>query len=338
MKHKSGYILLLTLLLLSLSIAMVTRLVSLIVARYHQSALFIKQEKARQLALGGVQLVLSALNAPLQQKEKKEEQAKQEELLKKNIFSMLNRWQKITLHEKIEGIDGEIQLYVSSELGKINLNALYDFDKKKFLQQDNFDARKVITWLGEALKESLEGINLIEILENFLKNHQGPLNDITELLTLKELNFFQEHIFIAPQEDKEKKQPIILTDLFTIAGKSPLLQPTQLSASMGSLLGLEKTSVTEEADKESAEFAKQIKPMMNWQVEWNKLLAPFVGKEYNTLPPAIRILFSPEFEAQAFSVVSYGNVDTILQKIYVIIEKKMVAGQELFMIQKVYWL
>jgi hypothetical protein len=334
---KSGYVLLLTLLLLSLSIAMVTRLVTPVVARYQQSGLFIKQEKARQLALGGIQLVLSALNAPLQKVEEKKDEKEQQNLFKIHILEMLNRWQTISLKEKEEGIEGKIELYVSSESGKINLNTLYDFEKKSFIKSGPFDGQKIIQWVGDRLKDQLGGINFTEVLNNFLKAHQGPLDDVTELIKIKELHFFANRLFVEPLENKDTKS-VFLTDIFTVQGNTPLLQPLQLSSSLSNLLGLTPLIKSEEAEKEAKLLVQHIKPAMNWQIEWNKVIAPLMGKDYASLSDEMRTLFSSEFEAHAFSVVSYGNVDDVTQKICAIIEKNTVAEKESFMIKKIYWL
>lgn len=171
---KSGYVLVLTLLLLSISILVITRLVTPTVARYQQSNLFIRQEKARQLALSGIQLVLSYLNEP-RQKDTASKEAKGSEntkdekkiLLFTHIFEMLNHWQTISLHEQRDGVEGSIEVYVSNEAGKININGLYDFEKKQWRKQGPFEAIKIVQWLSDHLKDQIGNINLAEVLENF---------------------------------------------------------------------------------------------------------------------------------------------------------------------------
>ena len=75
MKHsnQSGYILMLTLMLMAISIILVTQMsYQGTTFRAYAQTVF-KREQAKQLALSGIQLMLSKLNETLQQEEKKSE-------------------------------------------------------------------------------------------------------------------------------------------------------------------------------------------------------------------------------------------------------------------------
>lgn len=103
------------------------------------------------------------------------------------------------------------------------------------------------------------------------------------------------------------------------------------------LLGLNPV-IKEHDEKAIADFVKRLNPAMNWPKDWNALIAPRVGKNFSEISSEMRSLFSQEFEAETFSVLSYGNIDAVTQKVYAIIEKNTVAEQELFVIKKIYWL
>ena len=59
---------------------------------------------------------------------------------------------------------------------------------------------------------------------------------------------------------------------------------------------------------------------MNWEQDWDSILSPIYGKKYAALGKEITELFANEFEATAFSVVSYCSVGSVTQKMYAVLE------------------
>lgn len=344
-----GFILTLTLLILSISIILVTQIVSRTLANYRLSRLIALREKARVLALGGIQIAIAQLS-PEQSTDSKTTPTKPQSPeapeksaeLTENVLLYVNRPQKFELKQEIEGIDAQIELYISSELGKINLNALYDFNNKKFVADQNFDGKKIVQLIAEKYKSLLGETNIIELLEKFFKSHNGPLDDITELLTLKEFAHFSDTIFQEPKKSEKTEIAVPLTDLFTASTKtSREIQPTQISRTLAATLGFSRQTLMEANNTAQAqELAQLIKPTMNWAQEWNKVLAPRFGKEYTNIPQEIRNLFSTRFEATTFSVLASATIETTTQKVYAIIEKNISSDAQNthFAIKKLYWL
>ena len=353
MKHASpGYILVLTLLIISASVILVSRLINRSMGNKRQSRLLIDREKAKMIALGGLQIAISQLSllettttapattpttspAPAPGAAAKPTADQDQKKLVAKIVENTNRWQKFILKEPIDSIDGELELYISSEAGKINLNSLYNFNDKKFMVEGTFDAKKIVQLLAEKLKPVLGESNFAEVLERFLKAHDGPVDDITELGALKEFKKIHEQLFIAPTST------FALTDLFTAWGADRDLQPLLISTSLGSVLGFKKS--TQDAEKllaERRELAKKFKTPSSWAQDWDKTLAPLYGKEYTNIPQEIKNLLSTKFEVSYFSVVSYGKIGTITQKVYAILEKEKTLSDNStrYIIKKLYWL
>ncbi len=153
---KPGYVLVLTLMIISVSLILITT----VYQRYfsYQSAIgsLYNREQAKMLALGGVQVGLAQLALVNKKAGDQNNESQNGSNIKQNIsgdntqinsqdesFSqdqltdqkespeqkwltqvlpLINRWQTIELSDDITGVDGTLKLYIASEEGKINLN------------------------------------------------------------------------------------------------------------------------------------------------------------------------------------------------------------------------
>jgi hypothetical protein len=343
---KSGYIILLTLLIISLAIVLVTYLFIRGTIFVPYADVMIKREKARHLALGGIHIACAQLAVmpdravQNQDKEKKSPEEVELQYFLTYILPRINKWQTFDLKKDRDGINGTIKIALVSEEGKIDINKIYDFQKhtfvsgkrdwKKFLQEVVF--KQIQTNVGKT--------GLFEAFEKFLKARQDKLNDITELLVIPEFAVFKNTLYFEPSTTKpeEKKQAIFLTDLFTLNGKDTL-EPWLLSPSMQVVLGILPKELTKEV---IATTAKQFKKTTTWSQDWDKLLKPLYAKELQSLPKGIDSMLSSTFEPQIFSVLAHGSVGKISQRLYAIVEriKRVMKGKPFYdiKIRKVYWL
>src|SRR5579859_3407887 len=139
--NKPGYILVLTLMILAIAIVITTQLFNQGTVHSVYANTVVEREKAKQLALGGIQVAMSVLTPKESSEQKTDETAQAEpkdekrSQLKK-LLPALNRWLTFDLKEDIDGIDGQLKICISCEQGKLNLNTIYDFKKKKFVGQD----------------------------------------------------------------------------------------------------------------------------------------------------------------------------------------------------------
>ncbi len=357
--NQQGFILVLTLMLLSIGVLLVTQLSHRGMVHIHFDQTMIDREKAKELALGGLQLAISQLTiketdeskkpaagkpaASVTSSGKKEEKDSKQEFLKK-LIPALNRWQTFELKEKVDGIDGTVQFAISCEQGKINLNQVYDFETKKFIgegQQAN-DMKKIMqTWFG-SMKKFTGDKDFFSPFATFLKERQYKLNDATELLSNTDFQkaFMLNVFYEPPTKDSKGKRPIFLTDLFTVWSHTQKLQPWVLSDSVIAVLNLKRAQAGEvsKREKQVAEVLKE-KNLKDAAQVWDKQLQPFYGKDFKSLPKDIQGLMDPSFEPSVFSVLSYGIVGGIKQKIFAIIEKRSDSDKDgmPFEVKKLYW-
>jgi hypothetical protein len=337
---KPGYILMFTLALVALFMFIASYVAnrSLVFNAYMRT--MIDQEKARQLAFGGIQCAIAQLmveqkkeepkaeqqESSAQKKdeaqkkenaqEKKEPKQSQGQLLLQAILPTLNRVQEFKLKKKTDGIDGTLALVIGSEEGKINLNKLYDFEKHKFVGegQPQGDMRQYIQQAFASIKDDI-GADLFEPLEKFLKQRKYPLNDVTELLTIPEFAVFKNTIFYNPFDVKksaEEKPTVYLTDIFTIYPLKREIQPWLLSASL--------MKQDTEKKQDVSEILKKFKDQTNWKTDWDTILKPLYNVEFKALNPSFVSLLSANFDPKFFSVMSRGTVNKVSVTVWAFLE------------------
>ena len=97
----------------------------------------------------------------------------------------------------------------------------------------------------------------------------------------------------------------------------------------------------EEKKKEDAtkKMIEGIKDTLEWKTAWDQLLLPLNGKKYESLPQPLTKLFAPAVGASEISVVSYGKVGNVTQKVLVVLSQTLESdGRVAYTIKKLYWL
>ena len=342
-----GFILVLTLMILSIMVVMVTQLYNRGRTHLYFTRTMIEREQAKLLALGGIQLAMSQLSVPPEEEsddKQTPEKPKQDPsiiFLKKNLAT-LNLWQDFILQEDIDGLDGKIQLCISSEDGKIDINQFFDFTTKKFLNEKSVtnDSKKALTAVFAAAKKFLNNKDLFEPFEKFLKQRQYKLNDITELLIIEEFqNVFKDKVFYEPPISTKKEQrPVYLTDIFTIWSGQPAMNPWLLSDSIRALFSLKRSEPGDSAEREKQveQLLKNLKSVSgDLKTVWETSLEKLYAKEFKAIPNDLTMLLATKFHYATFSVLSYGTVGKITQKVLAIVEAQEPVK---FLVKKLYWL
>jgi hypothetical protein len=353
----NGYILVLTLMMLSILIIIVTSMFYNETAHTALTRTMIEREKAKMLALGGVQLAISKLITPQKkekepkevkeknQKEKKDkkendQQNKKQINLLKKVLPSLNRWQTIKLNDDIDDINGQIKFCISCEEGKININEIYNYSTHKFKEDvdTKFDINKILEEFSSRIRQITGDKDIIKGLQQFLSRRKYPLNETTELLEIQEFSYFNNHVFYEPQKSNEAKRPIYLTDIFTIWTDSSKLQPWMLSDSILAILGLKRSEVGDvnQRQKMLEQSLKAFKQTSDWKADWDKILKPLYGKDFESLIKGIENLFSNQFDPKTFSVLSYGTVGEITQRVFAILEIESDSTRA--KLKKLYWI
>ena len=366
-RHTSGYMLVVTLMIIGLAMLIVTGVVNR--SGIHVTIMHVElnQEKARLLALSGLELARSRLANPLTSEDKKQESTPPQQVASTGkssdadqkqaaanligmIMPQMNSWQTFAITETQKTEYGTIKICIGCEEGKINLNQLYDFTKHEFLKTTDpkNSPKALVEQLCTALDREMGTKKLFEKIEAFLKERTYPLNDITELCAIKEIaSIFGRNLFLEPHDTKtsdkqqdSKQVRLYLSDVFTTWSKDKMLQPWLLSSSLKRMLGFRPFGKEQEnALKTSLE---KMSLQTNWTQQWNQLLAPIYGKDFSALSPALTPLLSTKFEPMVFSVVSYGSIKNVTQKLYAIVERKQAPTSDgpayEIIVRRLYWL
>lgn len=287
------------------------------------------------------------------------------------LVPSINRWQTFNLTENKDGVDGQIKISISSEDGKININEWYDFDKHEFKSfslsatpppapqtqpgqstQQNAQQTKPGEKKEEVVKLVLvsvfkdAGQDLMSEFEKFLKERQYRLDDVTELLQVKGFESYKHRLFYEPptKEGQKGERPMYLSDIFTVWSGKMTLDPWLLSDSVAGMLGLKRVELgdTEKRKKLVSQAIKEFKPTADAKENWKKVFEPLYGKDFSSLPKGIEFILHMKFAPSLFSVLSYGKVGDVTQKLLAILESKQEFKEDtlsfIVTIKKVIWL
>ncbi len=358
--QKTGFILILTLMITSIAVVLVTSLFNTNMVYIPFMRTMIDREKAKMIAHSGLQVAVAQLaQEPKQEEEKTEEKTGEEKEKEKKpagngqakhllttILPTINRWQTFKLQEEVEGIDAEIKICISCEEGKIDLNEWYDFKKHEFKSiQEGLSYQGPLEDIFKQMQERGVKAELFPAFEKFLQERSYELDDITELLTIKEFIAFKQHVFYEPPSEKEEKRPLYLTDVFTVWSGKKGLQPWLFSDSISSILDLQRAQAGDvEKRKQSLDkWLENFKQKVSLPDDWETVFEPLYGKDFDSLPKGIEAFLSSTFEPKTFSVLSYGKVGDVTQKLFAIIRRTVSSKKNgehsiAVTIKKIYWI
>ncbi len=354
---QNGFILVLTLIILSIMVVMVTQLFNRGRIHLYFARTMIDREQAKSLALGGIQLAINQLVTeqkketeqdgsqakPDASEESKSKQDPKLLFLKKNLAT-LNLWQEFNLTQEIDGIDAVIKFCIVSEDGKIDINTIFDFNAKKFLNEGaaSNDTKKALKALFASAKKFFNNKDLFEPFEKFLKQRQYKLHDVTELLTIDEFqNVFRDKLFYEPplsSSTKKEQRPVYLTDIFTVWSGQSAMNAWVLSDSIRALLSVKRSEPADnnEREKQVESLLKNLKSFSgDLKTVWDQSLEKLYAKEFKAIPTDLAVLLSPKFHVATFSVLSYATVGKITQKVLALVEAQESTK---FIVKKLYWL
>lgn len=329
---KSGfifiYVLLLSLLILSLGTYIFNRGVTF--PSYVKTST--RNEQAQQLAFSGLHWARALLAISKKKKDEsvstkaapdgKTQENKNENIFNEisTIFPNINQWQVFDLKEHVDGIDGVLKICITNEEGKININSLFDFKNKKFVNE------KIIDLLS--LKLEHFGIKDFKShIEQFFKKRGYPLTIITEILEddyFKEA--FKDKVFYTPLssdelKDKKSKGNIYLTDLFTTYTPTELkINPWLFSDSVSQLFDVRRASSQkiEERKKHIESLKNEFKTSYDWQKDFKKCLQPMYEKSIDQYITFLK----NDLTLRYFGVLCEGLFAGSIKKVYAILQKK----------------
>jgi len=381
-KNSPGYVLVFSLMMIALIVILVTRIADIGNVHIWYSKTIIDREHAKMLAWSGVNIALSQLSISGEEKKEAGNKNQREKKRKdagpkmgwtegeaknfiKNIVPLLNSWQIFDIKKETYGVDGTIKVCIGSEEGKIDINQSFDFKTRKFIGQGKREGnfKKLFEQLFKRIEKFVVGKELFkkfseyltkkEKFEQILKNRQNSLYDPTEFLSIKEFEVFQDAVFYEPYNvDKiknnevtgAKKEKVYWMDIFTIWSGSRDINPWFFSNSMKRIIGIKfkENEKIENKKKKINGLLKHFKLDLSLPADWNKIFSTLYNVKYNNLPNWIKKAMSAKFEPAVFSVLSYGTVGSVTQKLFAVLERKKIKQDKKivvkFDVKKFYWL
>ncbi len=343
----SGYIMVFTLVMIALLTVLITFIVTRVQIYYPATLQAESTMRSRLLALGGVQVGMAQLADFATEKKQKEADPQQKkpnpddkdrQFLAK-LLPRLNTWQTFDLKKNIDSVDGTIKIYIGSEEGKLDLNQLWDFKNNQLAFEKQENKKKLYAELFSRIDKRTGISDGFVSLQKFIKERGYLINDVTELVLIKEYKKFAEHLFYE-QSVNQKKEPVLyLTDLFTIWTGNKKINPWLLSSGWQQIFDFKKN----EQKKDLEPILKEFKKTMQWKTAWDKIFFPLYGKNFSSLPKDVDSILDTKFEPKIFSVLSYGTFGKTTDKLLAIIElvktKEKDAAEKIEVkIRKLYWL
>lgn len=335
--HKQpGFILLLTFLMLSMTIAMATYLMMSTQASKAIGSTVIAVERAQDVALSGVELVRRVLSNSGDPDGTKHEI--------ESILRFINRWRNFDLHTETDGVEGTIAVYVACEEGKININSMFDLEKKQFIFDEKDDFTKDLwTRVGTIFRSKTAGIGVTDFkdfLVRHLKDRKEPLDDISELFTDEPL-VHTPPIF-TPQTGATPA-PLGVIDLLAVSEFMEKMQPVFLSRGMCELLGFKMLPSDDDGrEKIIKELVSKVKldSKISWAREWDKILAPIYGKTFNQIEGRFRwTTFDQRIGALTISVVCYGKMSDKTVGVFALLRRRVEQDKRVvYHVKKLYWI
>lgn len=362
--NQSGYILILTFFMITLTIVLFTSIIQKALSYQRQIKFNIDKQKARTLAISSIDIAIEQVSFIEPKKEKikneKEEKKAEKELNEKKdlnkqwyskIANIINKWQTINLNYQDFGLDAKIELYISCEDGKLDINYLARevsaLEKKKEEEKaKSINSEGKVEEINEAKKEEKSfisiisnliekniNINIINAIKDVQKIIKRPLDDITDLFIDKKFKLISNNLFLSPEKNVNNKE-IYLMDLFTVDLNFGKINPWVLSKSLSKILGLNTENINMQ------ELIAKFKSSINWTKDWDNIFMPIYNKNFNSIDKEITNLFPNQFEINAFSVIINVSLDNITQRVYAIISLDKDSdnlNNKIFKIQKIYW-
>ena len=340
---KPGYILLILFIILSGCMALITIFFSRSSRYRNLMSEIISNDKTSRLAISGISIGKAILDpidkdknedvAP-QKDEKKDKVDGKNQKIFKSIFPFLQASKKYKLIDQVDGVSAEIEFLFSSENGKLNINSLYNIEDEKFVDEGSEnDRKKFCIWLFDQIAKITQTESLFEPFFNHIKSRDADLNDVTELLRIKQFEeTFKNKIFY--KTDPKEEKPLFLTDLFTVSTDQETINPYLFSESWCTILQLRPKAPGSE--EEIKKMIASFKDKPNWANDWDDSLSKFYQKDYQDLPKEIKSMLTQECELNIFSLLLSATIGETTSTIFTILDRDSKKESTTFNILKIY--
>ena len=330
-----GSVLLFSLVVMGMVTLLTQQLIKSVSVGIFFSSSMVKREQAEMLALGGINVAIASLQKGLEPKKQRgvqDDKQKQRAggfpfaTFIQNVVPHLGRWQKFALTEEYDGVDGEVEVCITCEAGKIPTSQLFDAKKKDLSSLSTalfkqFGMKKIIATGGMAAQ-----------LKALYKKHPAPLRDVTQLACVAEHFslplFYEPQPYVAPgakrrSSDDERVRPIALQDLFTTWRSAKQISPLFMTDAACAVIGVRRPQPTDSFKRVDRykQLAQQFETLRKKKGEelFKGLQLLFDSKP--KLSKELMGFFSLEIEPRFYSVLSCATVGGVKQVILAILEQ-----------------
>jgi hypothetical protein len=334
MRHSQGAIFIFTMFMIAAVVFLTQHLMQGVFLGAQLTRSMLEREKARALALSGVQIAIAQLTIDKRDTEQTEKEKSENKdasdgpirgfkKMLQRVLPHLNRWQTHTFNQKNDGFDGLVKICISCEAGKINPNNAFDFTKMEF--------KKPYDGILKALE--VRGVMPVGELHNrfveYFKKNKKKIDDISQLLVVPGLEVLD--IFYKPPQQpvgKNKKTAantdVTLQDIFTLWSPDEKLNPLFLSDSLCAVFSLRRPHADDATQKKES-FVKLVESFAkntsdDWDANW-QVLEPVHGPKPKIISD-IKNIFTKEFGPKVFSVLSCGKVGDVECHLLAVIQEQ----------------
>lgn len=353
---ENGFVLIVVLVLMMFFAVVAQRFSRQILINQAYSRSNTRKEQAKLLALSGIGIALCQMyKAEHLDSGKNPTETEKLQKLYAYILPKHHLWQEYRLESKTDGINGNIYFSISSEDGKIDINQVYDPEKKALSE----NLKPILDKFSISKNEKEQKLSQY-LLEFFKKRKNKKIEDPTQL----ELGEWFKTFYCPPPLPNEKKDGFVdkktaISDLFTVFGSKTGLNPMLLSTSIRKVLGFSKPEYKDETNKKDI-FKKVCSKISenygsNWQSNFKEIEPIYLSKENDLQENSVDItssqekndedgdleekkekqtkksskglgeienLLSKEIEPKFFSVLSCGKYKEVRQCILAIVERE----------------
>lgn len=330
---RSGSVLLFSLMVMGMVTLLTQQLVKSVSVGIAFSSTMVAREQAEMLALGGISVAMAQLQKgmlPPKKEAKAPEGAQAAERFNfasfiREILPVLGRWQTFALREECDGIEGQLQLCITCEEGKLPVAALYDE------QKGDCSASTKELFKSFSIKKKVPEGALLAKCTAFFKKRSTRVSDVSAFAPVA--NELHLPIFYEPIAEKTKQKgaaideevvrDIALQDLCTTWRAEAKLSPLVLTDAVCAVLKLRRPQAADQL-KRKTNFEELAKNYADALTKGNEIVWKTLQSLYEVKPKLsteISNLFLPEIEPRLFSVLSCGTVAGVKQTVLAVIER-----------------
>lgn len=360
---KRGYVLPLAVMIIAVMVTLTTRLFDRSRVQIAYGSYIVDRVQASELALNGVtiarRLITQVYEHPSDDKKNTQKKESSDQEIYAQLLPLLGSWKKYTIQEKQGKLQGTVQICITCEDGKININKLFDWGKKKWRalpetaankQAPRAETDKTYKTLMQKTGTQIARLahtkkTLFDNLTEFFTKRGYPLNDVTDILNQPAIGNWSEYIFFEPLEGKNARdytnRPIYLNDIFTIWTSHAGANPWVLSDGMRALIGAHRIDAHKFDTAAIKKVVKNFKKNITLATDWDTTVKPLYGISYGPKIASEAPFIESEYSISAFCVLSYATVGRCTQRLCAIITRAASSNssdEPQWTIARIYWL